>query len=223
MNILWNHRQDMFLWSTWQIPPCHGEVMSCNSSITHHDDILQCVIMLGHNALSWHVLIGQGQPRVEHTSALASHLSNLSSHCRDHSGYGLSQWEMMLQCNIVSHWMNPYPECRDHSGNGLSQWETRYIVTSSLIGWAHTQNDPYTVIKFLAALSPNQHIALQLVLVQEAHCWQLWCIQYLPWCYLPQHGTIFIWTWHGHHNGHHNAGARSTKTKTCTDSIKPML
>ena len=29
--------------------------------------------------------------------------------CRDHSGYGLSQWEMMLHCN-TSHWLSPYPE-----------------------------------------------------------------------------------------------------------------
>ena len=28
--------------------------------------------------------------------------------------------------------------CRDH-GYGLSQWHMTYIVTSSLIGWAHTQ------------------------------------------------------------------------------------
>ena len=27
-----------------------------------------------------------------------------------HSGYGLSQWEMMLHCNIVSHWLSTYPE-----------------------------------------------------------------------------------------------------------------
>ena len=32
---------------------------------------------------------------------------------------------------------------RNHSGYGLSQWETWcYIVTSSLIGWARTQIDP---------------------------------------------------------------------------------
>ena len=30
---------------------------------------------------------------------------------RDNSGYGLSQWEMMLQCNIISHWLSPFPEC----------------------------------------------------------------------------------------------------------------
>ena len=29
---------------------------------------------------------------------------------RDHCGYGLSQWETMLLCNIVTHWLSPYPE-----------------------------------------------------------------------------------------------------------------
>ena len=27
---------------------------------------------------------------------------------RDHSGYGISQWETTLQCNVVSHWLSPY-------------------------------------------------------------------------------------------------------------------
>ena len=30
------------------------------------------------------------------------------NHSRDHFVYGLSQWETMLQCNIVSHWLSPY-------------------------------------------------------------------------------------------------------------------
>ena len=29
---------------------------------------------------------------------------------RDHSGYGLSQWETTLQCNVVYHWLSPCPE-----------------------------------------------------------------------------------------------------------------
>ena len=31
-------------------------------------------------------------------------------HYRDHSGYGLSQWEETLQCNAFSQWLSPYPE-----------------------------------------------------------------------------------------------------------------
>ena len=30
--------------------------------------------------------------------------------CRDHSGYGLIQWESTLHCNVVSHWLCPYLE-----------------------------------------------------------------------------------------------------------------
>ena len=30
--------------------------------------------------------------------------------CRDHLGYGLSQWEMSLHCNDVSHWLSPHPK-----------------------------------------------------------------------------------------------------------------
>ena len=47
---------------------------------------------------------------------------------RDHFVYASSQWETTLQCNI--------------------QWETvrrHYSVTSSVIDWAHSQNDPCTV------------------------------------------------------------------------------
>ena len=29
---------------------------------------------------------------------------------RDHSRYRLSQWETMLQCNVVPHWLSPYAE-----------------------------------------------------------------------------------------------------------------
>ena len=28
----------------------------------------------------------------------------------DHFGYGLSQWDTTLYCNVVSHWLSPYPE-----------------------------------------------------------------------------------------------------------------
>ena len=35
---------------------------------------------------------------------------NLNNILRDHSGYGLSQSETKLQCNIVSHWLSKYPK-----------------------------------------------------------------------------------------------------------------
>ena len=33
-----------------------------------------------------------------------------SLYVRAHSGIGLNEWEMMLQCNVVSHWLNAYLE-----------------------------------------------------------------------------------------------------------------
>ena len=29
---------------------------------------------------------------------------------RDHSGYGIDQWETLLQCNGICHWLSAYPE-----------------------------------------------------------------------------------------------------------------
>ena len=45
---------------------------------------------------------------------------------------------------------------RDHSGRGLSQWET--TVTSSLIGWARTQNDPWAMMNWIPNISSLQRI-----------------------------------------------------------------
>ena len=43
-----------------------------------------------------------------------------SSPCRNHSGYGLGQWEEALHCNASSHWLShtqndPLPSIRCHS------------------------------------------------------------------------------------------------------------
>ena len=39
----------------------------------------------------------------------------------DHSGYGLSQWEKTLLCNVVSHWLSPYQEWSLSKGR-LTHW-----------------------------------------------------------------------------------------------------
>ena len=54
-----------------------------------------------------------------------------------HSRYGLSQWKMTLQCNIISPWLSAYSMCILCMGSANER--RRYYVTSSLIGWAHTQ------------------------------------------------------------------------------------
>ena len=57
------------------------------------------------------------------------------THQNNISGYGLSRWETTLKCNVVSHWLRIWAQpMRDGR---------RYHVTSSLNGWAHTQNDPW--------------------------------------------------------------------------------
>ena len=57
-------------------------------------------------------------------------------------GMGSSQSKMVLQCNVISYWLSPYPMTYD-TGIFLcmrpANERRRYYVTSSLIGWAHTQ------------------------------------------------------------------------------------
>ena len=36
-------------------------------------------------------------------------------HIRGHCGYGLSQWETTLQCNVVSKWLISYPKLSLHT------------------------------------------------------------------------------------------------------------
>ena len=63
-----------------------------------------------------------------------------------YSVYGLSQWEKTLKCNVFSHWLSPSIHRIIPLSNilcmGSANERRRYSVTSSLIGWAHTQNDP---------------------------------------------------------------------------------
>ena len=60
---------------------------------------------------------------------------------RDHFVYAPSQWETMLQCNVVSHWLGTFTKCphsisRDHFVHASSQWETtlRCNVVSHWLG-----------------------------------------------------------------------------------------
>ena len=48
---------------------------------------------------------------------------------RYHSGYGLSQWETTLQCNVVSHWLSQYPE-----------WSLKWYPTFISHHNSHTSN-----------------------------------------------------------------------------------
>ena len=63
---------------------------------------------------------------------------------RDHSVYVPSQWETTLQCNVVSHWPVTYTKLSMCPANE----RLCYIVTSSLIGCVHAQNDPCFMISY---------------------------------------------------------------------------
>ena len=63
---------------------------------------------------------------------------------RDHSVYVPSQWETTLQCNVVSHWPVTYTKWSMCPANE----RLCYIVTSSLIGCVHAQNDPCFMISY---------------------------------------------------------------------------
>ena len=65
---------------------------------------------------------------------------------RDHFVYAPSQWGMTIQCNFVTHDGHPakenyawYETYRDHFVYAPSKWKMTLHVTSSLIGWAHSQ------------------------------------------------------------------------------------
>ena len=74
-------------------------------------------------------------------------------------------------CPSMLHWSHQYASCRSCQEKALFHTHTRiilcvrpanerrYIVTSSLIGWAHTQNDPYTY-KTLTHLPLVPHIGV---------------------------------------------------------------
>ena len=48
-------------------------------------------------------------------------------------------WRQCMKLSSAK-WWPFYSNPKDHSGNGLGQWK---MLTASLIGWAHTQNDPW--------------------------------------------------------------------------------
>ena len=88
--------------------------------------------------------------------------------------YAPSQWEPTLQCNAVSHWLGACTKWSLHihrvcgiyvTSPPMYHWLYNYIVqswlyilyyyhtVSSLIGWAHTQNDSFSCITKHAHLS----------------------------------------------------------------------
>ena len=59
-----------------------------------------------------------------HRPSIDHHMTK-SGPCRKHFGYGLSQWETSLHCNVVSHWRSPYPDLF------LLVSEIKYVIAHS--------------------------------------------------------------------------------------------
>ena len=99
----------------------------------------------------------------QHDTIPASPGHSWASINRDDSRLVPSQWETSLQSNAVSHWLganlesalikrqtdpaslmgsHPFRKSGIILGMGSANERWHYNVMSSLIGWAHTQNDP---------------------------------------------------------------------------------
>ena len=111
------------------------------------------------------------------------HITATFSH-KQHFVYLPSQWETTLHCYVISHWLATYTKwiilCMYPANE---RW--RYIVTSSLIGWVHTQNDPINSL-------PVQSIAYSLFM---SCVWQAICSPFICSCIL--YGNS--WKWHAYY------------------------
>ena len=62
---------------------------------------------------------------------------------RNHSGYGLSQWETTLHCNVISHWLSSYPQWSLHwvcaKGMCCVLWlrKTCTVLHEDIVTWNH--------------------------------------------------------------------------------------
>ena len=63
-----------------------------------------------HNKTVSGIILSMGLANERQCYNVTSALIGWAHTQNDHCGYGLSQWETMLQCNVGSHWLSPYPE-----------------------------------------------------------------------------------------------------------------
>ena len=92
------------------------------------------------------------QDVVEWTKIRICWVSVRASQPREHSGYGHSQWETTLLCNVVSHWLHPY-----------SEWILQPLQSHIIIGKAaemillrNVFNLPYSYSTKIKTLSKRQ-------------------------------------------------------------------
>ena len=78
---------------------------------------------------------------------------------RDHSGYVLSQWETMLQCNIIiSHWLtqfNPYHrQTSDHRQEDM--WNHYFFFFSLTVPWGASLKQACNLLHWVSGV----HLAI---------------------------------------------------------------
>ena len=92
---------------TWQCrEPGHQQPWYCSRS----PGIFWCEDHKGQFIEAWRNCLSFGNKNYSYILWVKCLNGCWCQSCRDHSGYGLSQWEEALLRNTFSHWLSPYPE-----------------------------------------------------------------------------------------------------------------
>ena len=113
-----------------------------------------CTVYILYKVMKIDQLVSQSRDIISSTNYRAKNTVMMAKNPRVDSSFAPSQWETALLCNDVSHWLGASLESSlwvnitPFDKSGIILWmcldneRRRWIVTSTLIGWAHTQNDP---------------------------------------------------------------------------------
>ena len=85
-------------------------------------------------------------------------------HFRDHSGYGLGQWEKVLHsnsskallCNTLSHWPSPYPVASSHWLSPYPEWSLHFYSSPE----SHHSSDVMWFVLIPTILRASEFISL---------------------------------------------------------------
>ena len=116
----WGWWFETLSWSLWRHHNCCQSIsiislIIWNSSI--YSDVNRLCRLLGHNYMYWKLSNQQPWMSAMMTKqVMVFYFLCVSKDNRGHFVYVSSQWEMVLQCNIVSHWLGAYKKW------SLRQW-----------------------------------------------------------------------------------------------------
>ena len=100
-------------------------------------------------------------------------------HYRDHCEYGLSQWNMTLQCNAFSHWLSAYQEWPLHGSPCKHVWEYQTTMQYLMFVWHKNakiyQDLPFKLLMFMFSIRVTLLRA-----VKSGTCWVLIMFDYKP-------------------------------------------